>query len=192
MDREGRPLFVGKGEAEERREDVRRRQQGKTKVQSCGRWFVYTYVYTEIWAAVCQHPPSLDPTYPTPIHPPTRQTNERWGGGADALSLEELVRREKLGGEDMDREFARNVVRMGKHFKGAELGTGCVVVCLLWLNVFGVGWRIFFKIYLNIYMTRTPDVCDESRDQAGMDEEDYIDTRMFEKREDRLTDKVCR
>lgn len=35
------------------------------------------------------------------------------------------MRREKLGGEDMDREFARNVVRMGRHFKGAELRTGC-------------------------------------------------------------------
>lgn len=29
-----------------------------------------------------------------------------------------------MGGDDMDREFARNVVRMGKHFKGAELRTG--------------------------------------------------------------------
>lgn len=28
------------------------------------------------------------------------------------------------------------------------------------------------------------------RDQAGMDEEEDIDTRMFERREDRLTDKA--
>jgi hypothetical protein len=29
------------------------------------------------------------------------QANEQWEG--DALSLEEMVRREKMGGEDMDR-----------------------------------------------------------------------------------------
>lgn len=59
MDREGRPLFVGASEAAARREDVRRRQTGKTKVGGddllivvvvCWLWFVYVYV---MYMCVC-------------------------------------------------------------------------------------------------------------------------------------------
>ena len=102
------------------------------------------------------------------------------------------MRREKLGGEDMDREFARNVVRMGRHFKGAELRTGCVFVGSVG------GWEsiVFVRAVLFLSLTHIfrSFLCgprkNKYRDQAGMDEEEDIDTRMFERREDRLTDKA--
>lgn len=48
-----------------------------------------------------------------------------WFGRQD-VELEELVRREKMGGDDMDAEFARNIVRLGSRFRGTEQRTGYV------------------------------------------------------------------
>lgn len=60
-----------------------------------------------------------------------------------------------MGGEDMDREFTRNVLRLGDRYKGTELG----------------GKKA-------------------GGDLAGMDEEEEVDVRMFERREDRLTERA--
>jgi len=38
--------------------------------------------------------------------------------------LEELVRREKAGGEDMDEVFAKNVMRLGSRYRGTEFKAG--------------------------------------------------------------------
>jgi hypothetical protein len=40
------------------------------------------------------------------------------------VELDELVRREKMGGDDMDTAFLKNIVRLGSRYKGTELRSG--------------------------------------------------------------------
>ena len=63
--------------------------------------------------------------------------------------LDAMVAQEREGGVDMDEVFARNIVRLGAHFKGTETGP--------------------------------------AGSRAGFDEEEDVDTKMFETQEARVT-----
>jgi hypothetical protein len=65
------------------------------------------------------------------------------------VELEELVRREKMGGDDMDAEFARNIVRLGSRFRGTEQRTGYVAFGCMTI----VGWvvRLLYHSFVFIY-----------------------------------------
>jgi len=80
----------------------------------------------------------------------TRRAEASAGRVEEEMSVVELAAREREGGQDMDEVFARNVVRLGGRYKGAEFSglTGS---------------------------------------RAGFDEEEDVDTKMYQGTEARMT-----
>ena len=96
------------------------------------------------------------------------------------VNVQALLAREKADRDDMDAVFARNIVRLGTNYKGSVCSASFFFVRLPTCLV-GARWLMITRSFV----PRQQEL--SAGHSTGMDEEDQIDTRLYEQADERMT-----